>query len=564
MQREQPILNNGTILRARYKIVGVLGKGGFSIVYKVSDLQNDGKLFALKMVTYPNKQELKRFTSERKILMQLDHPALPKVQDVFDDVKHNRACLVMNYVEGTNLEKLRRQQPEQRFSQTQVLHIMAPIMDAVAYLHRQVPPVIHRDIKSANIIVSEAEQGSVLVDFGISKIYDTEGTTAAIRFCTPGFSPPEQYTGGTEECSDIYGLAATMYLLLTGVVPVDALERMISILENETDRLVPINKLRPWLDSHVIESIQRALSLSKQARFSDVEQFWLALNGVVESPVLSRMGVESAGTSRMDVGNPLSSRMDVRNLISSRMDVGSPVSSLSDKEAQFIGSLPYSSIQDPPVAIVSVLPDRQRRNFQPKKRTIGALLVAALLFCFIGTGLLFSNSLFPGNHSAMQKSALSSKTTTSHGTNRTIRIGSNGSSTPFPTVVGPYDGMVDNLATNITTPMVLTVQQQNKGIIRGSFTGLQVKSSFSGTIDTAKNIKFTVAGFAGHTSLSFEGLMHSDGNVAGSFCSLDQSGKCSAYGIWSVNRTSSASTSTDLNDLALQPSHMISEEKTIV
>lgn len=493
MQRGQTILNNGTIVRGRYKIVGVLGKGGFSVVYKVKDLQNEEKFFALKTVTYSNKQEFKRFLSESEILKQLDHPALPKVEDVFDDNKHNRASMVMNYVEGTNLEKLRRQKPEQRFSQAEVLQIMAPIMDAVAYLHRQAPPVLHRDIKSANIIVSDTEKGSVLVDFGISKKYDTDGTTTAIRYCTPGFSAPEQYTGGTEARSDIYGLAATMYLLLTGIVPGDSLERLVRIHENEADPLLPINEIAPGLDSSVVEAIQRALSISKYSRYADVEQFKQAL-------------------------------------------------------------------QHSPQNLIPLPPQSWRRNFQPKKRTIGVLLLVALLFCFIGTGLLFSADLFPGSHATMQKSALSS----SHGTDGTKHITSNGTGASYPTIVGPYEGKVQNIAANLTTIMMLTVQQQNQGNIRGSFMGLQVKSSFNGKVDTAKTIQFTVEGYAGHTSLSFEGLMHSDGNIAGSFCSQDQSGKCIEYGIWSINRSSSASTYTNLDGHYVQLSYLLAKEKAIV
>jgi serine/threonine protein kinase len=521
MLREQTILNNGTIVRGRYKIVGVLGKGGFSVVYKVKDLQNEEKLFALKTVTYSNRQECKRFLSESEILKQLDHPAIPKVEDVFDDDKHNRASIVMNYVEGTNLEKLRRQKPEQRFSQAEVLQIMAPILDAVAYLHRQVPPVIHRDIKSANIIVRDAEKGSVLVDFGIAKEYETDGTTTAIRYCTPGFSAPEQYTGGTEARSDIYGLAATIYLLLTGIVPVDALQRLLSIHENEADPLVPINKIEPGLDSPVVEAIQCALSLSKYSRYVDVEQFKQALQGEQES----------FATSRVDVG------------------------------AQFIAPLhPLNSLQHSPLTVKLPFPQIRPRDFQPKKRTIGVLLLVALLFCFIGTGLLFSANLFPGSHAAMQKSALSS----SHGTNGTKHITSNGTGTSFPTIVGPYEGKVQNIAANLTTTMMLTVQQQNQGNIRGSFMGLQVKSSFNGKVDTAKTIQFTVEGYAGHSSLSFEGLMHSDGNIAGSFCSQDQSGKCIEYGIWSITPSSSALTQTNLNGHYVQPTYLLTKEKAIV
>jgi serine/threonine protein kinase len=515
MQLEQPTLTNGTILRGRYTIVGVLGKGGFSVVYKVKDIQNEGKIFALKVVTHPHKQERKLFTSESEILKQLDHPALPKVYDVFDDDEHNRACIIMNYVEGTNLEKLRRQQTDQRFSQTQVLTIMVPILDAVAYLHRHEPPVIHRDIKPANIIVRDAEKGSVLVDFGIAKEYDSDGTTSAIRYCTPGFSAPEQYTGGTEARSDIYGLAATLYLLLTSIVPGDALERLVRINEYGADPLAPINEIIPGIDATISESIHCALSLSKHDRFSDVEQFWQALQG--------------------------------------------------EQVAQLPQAL--QSEQSSPIALMPAVPPKQRKSFQPQKRTIVALLVAAVLFCFIGTGLLFSARLFPGLYTATQKTAVLQKTTSSHSKNATRHTPSNGMSTqtatPNPTVIGPYAGTVHNIAADLTTAMTLTVQQQSQGNIRGSFMGLQVKGSFSGTIDTAQHIRFTVAGYASHAPLLFDGIMRSDGDLAGSFCSLDQNNQCTGYGIWSVIRSSSASTQSNINNIALKSFNQVSREKEI-
>jgi serine/threonine protein kinase len=479
MKREQPVLPNGTTLRGRYEIFGILGKGGFSIVYKVKDLQNEGKLFALKAVTHPNKQERKRFITESEILKQLDHPALPKVYDVFDDEEEHRACLVMNYVEGTNLEKLRRQQPEMRFSQVQVLRIMAPIMDAVAYLHRQELPVIHRDIKPANIIVEAEEHGTVLVDFGIAKAYDSDGTTTATRYCTPGFSAPEQYTVGTEIRSDIYGLAATFYLLLTGIVPNDALERLVRINEKGLDPLVPISELVPEIDLEIREAVQHALSLNKHDRFPDVEQFWQALQ--------SKQGAEH--------------------------------------DALF----------------APALQQRRWKHSNPQKLTIGVLLAAAVLCCFIGTSLLFSASLFPGIYPATQQTALSQKTTNSQATNRTKQSPSNARSVqptiPYPAIVGPYDGTVHDIASNLTTTMILTVLQQSQGKFSGSFMGLQVKGYLNGTIDNGQQIRFTVTGYAGHAPLTFNGVMRSDGNLAGSFCRQDQNGKCTGYGVWSVIRT---------------------------
>src|SRR5262249_13661808 len=163
---------------------------------------------------------------------------LPRVYRVFEDEKKNRFYMLMDYVEGPNLERLRLQQPEKRFSLPQALKIMVPIIEAVSYLHTQQPPIIHRDIKPANVIVSPLEEGAVLVDFGIAKEYDQDSTTAAIRHCSPGYGAPEQYVYGTSMQTDIYGLGATFYTLLTGEVPIDALYRITNLSSRKADPLV--------------------------------------------------------------------------------------------------------------------------------------------------------------------------------------------------------------------------------------------------------------------------------------------------------------------------------------
>jgi serine/threonine protein kinase len=198
---------------------------------------------------------------------------------VFEDDQYNQAYILMDYVEGPNLDVLRKRQPEKRFSLSQVLKIMAPIVDAVAYLHGQVSPVIHRDVKPANIIVPKTGKRTVLVDFGIAKEYHPDSTTTAIRHCSPGYGAPEQYGGlGTDMRTDIYGLGATCYTLLTGTVPVDALHRATRLASREKDPLIPVNELVPAIPSYVADALHRAMSIGIDKRFSTVEEFWQALN----------------------------------------------------------------------------------------------------------------------------------------------------------------------------------------------------------------------------------------------------------------------------------------------
>jgi eukaryotic-like serine/threonine-protein kinase len=166
---QNPNLSVGTVVQSRYLVESLLGKGGFGAVYRVRDLHVEQNLFALKEIIDSSKEELDRFTYEGELLRRLDHPSLPRVYRVFTDSINGRAYMLMDFIAGTELKILQQQQVEGRFPLPQALSIMAPIIDAVSYLHNQHPPIVHRDIKPANIIVPSNGSEAVLVDFGIAK-----------------------------------------------------------------------------------------------------------------------------------------------------------------------------------------------------------------------------------------------------------------------------------------------------------------------------------------------------------------------------------------------------------
>ena len=309
MQQVTGILSPGTIVQDRYVVEELLGRGGFGAVYRVRDQDVPGQLFALKEIVDPSGQDRDRLIHEWELLQQLHHPALPRVYRVFDGEQGDRAYLLMEYIEGTNLEILRRQQPEKSFSLSEVFVIMAPIIDALAYLHRQQPPIIHRDIKPANIILTTTGDKTVLVDFGIAKEYDPDGTTTTLRHCSPGYGAPEQYSTGTDTRTDIYGLGATVYTLLTGLVPADALHRMTRLGNTGMDPLEPLNQIVPAVPTFVAAAIHRALSLRSADRFPTVERFWQALHAPQPSPVLlsspAMFAEPSAATLQVGGGSPV-------------------------------------------------------------------------------------------------------------------------------------------------------------------------------------------------------------------------------------------------------------------
>lgn len=292
MRELQTRIPRNKVIRDRYVIEELLGQGGFGAVYRVRDRRVKGNVFALKEINNPNRHQRASFLFEGELLRRLDHPALPRVYRVFEESKCDRICTLMDFIDGPNLERLRLRQPEKRFSFVQVIHMLAPIRNALLYLHAQQPPIIHRDIKPSNIIIPPAED-AVLVDFGIAKEYDEDSTTTAVRHCSPGYGAPEQYISGTSTQTDIYGLGATIYTLLTGSVPIDALYRLTRLSVKRDDPLRPAHELVASIPAGITEVLQRAMSINSADRYETVEEFWdtfisysidSAIDSAIDSP----------------------------------------------------------------------------------------------------------------------------------------------------------------------------------------------------------------------------------------------------------------------------------------
>ncbi len=273
----QVTLPIGALVHDRYLILQVLGKGGFGTVYQVKDQQTENDLFALKEVIEPSKHNRKQLIHECELLQQLHHQALPRVYQVFDENCVNRTYMLMEYIEGRELEILRQQQPERHFPLSLVISLMEPIVAAISYLHQQHPPIVHRDIKPANIIVSEDGERAVLVDFGFAKKYYPDATTNTLRQGSRGYAAPEQYLSGTTTRTDIYALSATLYTLLTGVLPADAFLRLMQIEEKGLDPLVLASDLAAEIPVPVARALHRALSIKADDRFESVDAFWQAV-----------------------------------------------------------------------------------------------------------------------------------------------------------------------------------------------------------------------------------------------------------------------------------------------
>ncbi|MEW5870567.1 MAG: serine/threonine-protein kinase [Chloroflexota bacterium] len=262
-------LQIGQVIQNRYRIDGLLGQGGFGAVYRAWDANFEIQC-ALKENTETSPEAQRQFMREARMLHTLRHPNLPLVKDYFL-IPDQGQYLVMDYIEGKDLHEILTRRAG-ALPEGQVIEWLLQICAALEYLHQQNPPVIHRDIKPANIKITP-EGKAVLVDFGISKLYDPElPTTQGARAMTPGFSPFEQYGHApTDARTDIYSLGATAYTLLTGRVPTESIARVAG------QELPKLASLDPAIKPEVAQAIERAMAPMPADRFASVAEFRVAL-----------------------------------------------------------------------------------------------------------------------------------------------------------------------------------------------------------------------------------------------------------------------------------------------
>jgi eukaryotic-like serine/threonine-protein kinase len=498
MSNTQGSLSIGAILQDRYLVKDVLGIGGFSAVYLVQDLkagngQGEDNLFALKELIDQDKQAHIHFIFEGQVLTRLNHPALPRIERVFEDDKRGHAYILMEYVDGQNLDVLRKLQPGKRYPLPEVLKMMAPIIEAITYLHAQKPPIIHRDIKPANIIIPKTGNKVVLVDFGIAKEYQPDSTTTAVRHCSPGYGAPEQYSIGTDTRTDVYGLGATFYTLLTGLVPVDALLRATQLADKGVDPLVPVQASVPDIPIPVATAISRAMSIGSDKRFASVDEFWQALN----EHSTQQSAADQAKVSPMET--------DALRV---------------DKQSSKHAAVPSLS---KPVSRVS-----------PPRRKL-SLPVLILCAFFVGGGAGLSLSIYMYVYHSSGRGNLA-PTPFVHTPTPLSTEDATSNPVHYPKIVDFYDGTAQDLLTNTTSHISLIQVQQNSDNIQGKFNGMHITGSFSGDIDTFRHIWFTVIVPPDQPSYFFEGTMRSDNNLVGNFCSIDAQGQCNGnYGLWSLS-----------------------------
>jgi serine/threonine-protein kinase len=307
MEKPTGRLEPGITLHERYTIIGLIGAGGMGAVYLADDNRLDGRRCAVKETqVLPGLSDQAagairvQFHREANILAQLDHPNLPKVSDFFSE--GDRDYLVMDYVPGLDLHQMvtdaRR---EGRFlPEATVLAWTAQLGEALSYLHSQKPPVLHRDVKPANIKLTP--EGRVkLVDFGLVKPLDPDDPKTMTSLHGVGslpYTPLEQYVddlGHTDPRSDLYGLGATLYHLLTGQEPPSAQARFLN-----PDVLIPPRRINSAISPEVEAAMLQAMALHPRERPASVAEWQARLTG--HSALTSSGGAPALAAPATDWG----------------------------------------------------------------------------------------------------------------------------------------------------------------------------------------------------------------------------------------------------------------------
>ena len=276
---ESSSLSAGTIVGGTYRVVHELSRGAMGVVYRGEDL-GLGRAVAIKVLRSDlasDRDLVTRFRAEAAMLASLHHPNLVQVYALGE---HQRdVYFVMELVEGQPLSEVVRETLERKewFPTAAVAQITLEIADALDAMH--VLGLIHRDVKPANILLDRERDRAVLVDVGVAvKAGDARDAAG-----TPGFAAPESFLEQTDgPTTDVYGLAATVYCMLTGRPPFGSGPAPQVVQRQLTDPMIPPSQLRPTLSEAVDAVLSKALAPSPKRRWASASTFAIALARALE------------------------------------------------------------------------------------------------------------------------------------------------------------------------------------------------------------------------------------------------------------------------------------------
>ncbi len=255
------MLQIGSVIDGKYKILNEIGHGGMSTVYLAIN-EKANKPWAVKEVRKSLNRDFnllrQSLIMETDLLKKLNHPNLPSIIDVIDSDEN--FLIVMDYIEGNTLERLLAEEGAQ--PQDKVVRWALQLCDVLDYLHTRPMPVIYRDMKPSNIMV-KSDGNVVLIDFGTAREFKEHNVQDTCCLGTNGYAAPEQFggMGQTDARTDIYCLGTTLYHLVTGHNP-----------SEPPYEIYPITKWDPGLSTGLERIIQKCTQKNPQDRYQTVAQ----------------------------------------------------------------------------------------------------------------------------------------------------------------------------------------------------------------------------------------------------------------------------------------------------
>lgn len=263
------MLQIGSLVDGKYKILSEIGRGGMSIVYMAIN-EKANKTWAIKEVRKEGVNDFKAVKQglivETEMLKRLKHKFLPSIVDVID--MEDTFIIVMDYIEGKSLRNRLEQYGAQ--PQENVIRWAKELCDVLGYLHSQNPPIIYRDMKPANVML-RPDGHIALIDFGTAKEFKEFNVKDTISFGTIGYAAPEQFGGKTDARTDIYCLGATMYHLVTGMDP-----------SAPPYEIRPIKQINPALSSGLEKIILKCTQKEPANRYQSCAELLYALEHYTE------------------------------------------------------------------------------------------------------------------------------------------------------------------------------------------------------------------------------------------------------------------------------------------
>jgi serine/threonine protein kinase len=285
------------LLKKRYEIIEILGRGGMGCVYKVADRHQGGRILAVKELRttmLPREkagESLTQFRTEARMLARLTHPNLPKVHDYFSQPESH--FIVMEYIHGKTLDQILTARAGRPLEERMALSWALQICKAMHFLSVQKPhPIVFRDLKPSNIMI--ARSGRVkLIDFGIARFFKEDKREDTYVYGTPGYAAPEQYgSGQTDERSDIFSLGATLHHCLSGRNPSES-----------PLYFQDLRKLNPAISKETAAIVNKAVSLEMKKRYQNA----LEMKQVIQKRLLESVE-KKKGTIRIinaQMGKPI-------------------------------------------------------------------------------------------------------------------------------------------------------------------------------------------------------------------------------------------------------------------